>query len=304
MSVPPDTIPNARRAPVALFTYVRTETLQRTLRCLRENGVDLLYAFSDGPKSPDQIDAVERVRRMLRAIDWAEVRIRERRENLGLGRSIRAGVDEVLAEHDAIIVFEDDLVCVPGTYRYLCEALERYRDEPRVLSVTGWTHPRVTPAGVDAPYFDGRTECLVWGTWRRAWRGMEKDALAHMQDAIAKGIDPRRYGDDLVEMARREREKNIWAVRWSFLHIAAGGLCLRPPRSLVDHIGLDEHASNAGDQFFWATPDIGPAPSPPVAWPAAIEHPDCPRLWQKSCGRAGMMRGALANLLGRLTGRR
>ena len=77
----------------------------------------------------------------------------------------------MLAEHDSLLVFEDDLICVPGAYAFLCEALARYRDDPAVLSVTGWTHPSVTPPGVASPYFDGRPESWSWGTWRRAWRG-------------------------------------------------------------------------------------------------------------------------------------
>ncbi len=287
--------------PVALFTYSRTDCLEQTLQCLRENGVPRIYAFSDGPRSPDQRPAVERVRRTLLAVDWTEMRLVERTENLGLGVSIRTGVEEVLAAHEAVIVFEDDMRCVPGTYAYLCDALERYRDEPAVLSVTGWTHPRVTPAGVDAPYFDGRAECWVWGTWRRAWRGMEKDALTHMQEAAARGIDPRRYGDDLVEMAREEKVRNIWAVRWSFLHIASRGLCLRPPRSLVDHIGFGPQATNAGADFSWSNPTLGPVPSPPVRWPPPAEHPDCPRLWRRACGGPRRrLRHALASLVGRV----
>jgi hypothetical protein len=105
-------------------------------------------------------------------------------------------------------------------------------------------------------------------------------------------------------MAEQERVRNIWAVRWSFLHIANRGLCLRPPRNLVEHIGLDEHASNSGADFFWATPAIGPAPSGAVAWPAPVEHPDCARLWQRACGPLGLVRGRLANLAGRLRRRR
>jgi hypothetical protein len=292
--------PLTRPVPVALFAYLRTGPLERTLRCLRENGVRLIHAFSDGPKRQEQRPAVERVRQMLRAIDWAEVRVRERPVNLGLGVSIRSGVEEVLAEHEALIVFEDDLICIPGTYAFMCDALDRYRDEPSVFSVTGWTHPSVTPAGVGGPYFDGRPECWSWGTWRRAWRGMDDDALAHMQAAIARGIDPRRYGDDLVEMAKSEAARNIWAVRWSFLHIARGGLCLRPPRSLVDHFGGDEHATNVTDDLRWANARLGPLPAQPFEWPAPVEHPDCTRLWQRAGGgRWRRLRDAVAALIGR-----
>ena len=267
--------------PVALFAYARTDYLAETLRGLRENGVPLIYAFSDGPKTPAQREDVERVRAVLRAVDWAEVRLVEQSENLGLGRSIRAGVEAVLAEHDTIVVFEDDMACAPGTYAFFCEALERYRDEPAVMSVTGFTHPRRTPRDVDAPYFDGRAECWTWGTWRRAWRGMDRDAMSHMRDAAAQGIDPRRYGSDLPRYAAMELERNIWAVRWIYLHIAQRGLCLRPPRSLVNHIGVDARATNAGGDTNWLMPVLGPPPAAPVQWPAPVEHPDCAALWSK-----------------------
>jgi hypothetical protein len=284
--------------PVVLFAYARVDTLARTLASLRENRVPLVYAFSDGPKTADQAPAVAAVRALLREIDWAEVRLVERPENLGLGRSIRAGVGEVLGHHESVLVFEDDLVCAPGTYAYLCAALERYRDVPNVLSVTGYTHPRVVPRGVTGPYFDGRAECYVWRTWRRGWEGMEKDALTLMREAEARGIDPRRYGDDLVDMAKAEQARNIWAVRWSYLHVARGGLCLRPPRNLVHHIGLGAGATNAGYDYRWSIPVAGTPPAAPIPWPAPVEHPECARLWQRACGPTGAVVGQLQNLLG------
>ena len=171
----------------------------------------MLYAYSDGPRSAKDAVKVMEVRKILRSIDWCEVRLTERETNIGLGRSILAGVTEVLCKHDAIIVFEDDLICVHGTYDYLCSALEHYRDDTRVMSVTGWTHPIVTPNDIrDEPYFDGRAECLAWGTWARAWQGMETDAKTLMKKCKAEGIDIYKYGSDLVDMARMElRQKPL-----------------------------------------------------------------------------------------------
>src|SRR5450759_3686831 len=119
--------------PVILFAYARPDHLRQTLACLRENGVPLIYAFSDGPRTPDKAPAVAEVREMLRAIDWCEVVLCERDTNLGLGRSILTGVPAVLSEHEAAIIVEDDLVCVLGTYEYLCAALEHYRDDSQVM---------------------------------------------------------------------------------------------------------------------------------------------------------------------------
>jgi hypothetical protein len=271
--------------PVVLCAYARADLLKRTLDALRLNKVPLIYAFSDGPKTPAAAPAVEEVRALLRAIDWCEVRLTERPTNLGLGRSILSSVTEVLERHESVIVMEDDLLLAPGGYDYLCAALRRYKDDPRVMSVTGWTHASVTPPGVvDAPYFDGRTECWCWGTWARAWKGMDRDAVSLMADCRARGIDVYSYGADLVEMAGRELAANIWAVRFIYLHIVQGGLCFRPPRTMVEHIGFDERASNASAVNQWAAPSPGPCPPLPAQWPEPAVDPSLPGLWRAATG--------------------
>lgn len=271
---------NAPLVPVVLFAYARPNHLHLTLASLRDNGVPLIYAFSDGPRTPDKTLLVNEVRAMLRAIDWCEVVLLEREENMGLGRSIMAGVTDVLNTHESCLVFEDDLICVPGTYKYLVEALHHYSIDPRVMSVTGWTHPRITPPDVgDRPYFDGRSECLVWGTWARAWQGMN-DRTAHemMLAAEAHGTDRNTYGGDLPGMAEQEIERNIWAVRMLYHHIVKHGLCLRPPWSMVEHIGFDAMATNASATGGWHNPPLRPCPPLPVKWPEPLENPSCAML--------------------------
>lgn len=271
--------------PIILFAYARPDHLRQTLDCLKENQVPLIYAFSDGPLAPDKESAVAQVRKMLRAIDWCEVILCERETNLGLGRSILTGVTEVLDKHNSAIIFEDDLICVPGTYAYLCAALEQYQDNGRVMSITGWTHPLVTPGDVSIrPYFDGRAECWVWGTWARAWHGMEIDAKTLMEQCKDQGIDIYRYGADLVKMAKAELHQNIWAVRLLYLHILKKGLCLRPPWSMVEHIGFDDNATNTKNESWAKNPQLKPCPPIPAHWPIPVENSACTRLHGKMCG--------------------
>jgi len=286
--------------PVTLFAYSRPDHLSQTLDYLRGNNVPLIYAFSDGPGAPEKAPAVARVREMLRQIDWCEVVICERETNLGLGRSILTGVSEVLSRHEATIIVEDDVICVPGTYDYIGAALRNYRDEPRVMSVTGWTHPLVTPSDVtDRPYFDGRAECLTWGTWARVWQGMHDDARTLMQKCRAEGFDVYRYGADLPAMAEVELEKNIWAVRFLYWHILNRGLCLRPPWSMVEHIGFDAEGTNATADSWIKNPPLKPCPPIPTEWPDASEHPACSRLWQKAYGGRPSPIAALARRFAR-----
>lgn len=268
--------------PVVLFAYARPAHLARVLTCLRENDVPLLLAFSDGPKGKGDAAAVAEVRAMLRAIDWCEVRRVERDRNLGLGRNVLAGVTEIAAQHDAFIVWEDDLICVPGTYAWMSAALRHYAAAPQVMSVTAWTHLRVTPPNVGSvPYFDARAECWVWGTWRRAWRGMaEETALEKLAAVHAQGISPDALGADLPETARGEAKKNVWAVRWLYHHLQHRGLCVRPPWSMVDHAGIDAGATHAAGDMEWSNPVLPLAPPIPAPWPEPRVNPACAQLWR------------------------
>ncbi len=287
--------------PIVLFAYARPDHLRRTLACLRENNVPLIYAFSDGPSTPDKRSAVAKVRKILKSIDWCEVILCEREHNLGLGRSILTGVTEVLSKHDTAIIFEDDLICVPGTYDYLCAALNQYGSDHRVMSVTGWTHPLVTPKDViNKPYFDGRAECWVWGTWARAWQGMDTNAKMLMEQCKGQDIDIYQYGADLVDMAKVELKQNIWAVRFLYLHILKQGLCLRPPWSMVEHIGFDSNATNASNESWLKNPPLKDAPPIPTLWPEPVEHPACSQLHQKVCGARPTVAGRLYRFAHRL----
>jgi putative methyltransferase (TIGR04325 family) len=287
--------------PVVLFAYARPAHLARVLACLQENQVPQLHVYSDGAKGRTDAAAVAEVRALVRAIDWCECRVVERPANLGLGRSVLAGVSEIAREHDAFLVWEDDLICVPGTYRWMCAALERYAHEPRVMSVSAWTHPRVTPPDAGhQPYCDGRADCWVWGAWARSWRGMaEATAVQKMRAAEDRGTPANAYGEDLPAMARAESRKNIWAVRWLYHHLEHGGLCVRPPWSLVEHIGFDAAATNAAAATDWANPPLRAAPPVPEPWPVPAEHPACRALWQTAAVGPDTRMGARLRRLAR-----
>jgi hypothetical protein len=222
----------------------------------------------------------------------------ERPANLGLGRNVLAGVTEVAARHEAFIVWEDDLICVPDTYAWLCAALRHHAPDGRVMSVTAWTHPRLVPPDAgDVAYFDGRAEGWVWGTWARAWAGMDEPAKVKQAASLARGTALDAYGADLPLMAEVEQARNIWAVRWCYHHLQHGGLCLRPPWSMVEHIGFDPSATNAEHDAVWTNPPLRPAPPVPPRWPEPALNPACAGLWRKACART--WRNRLNSWLGR-----
>ena len=172
---------NNELIPVALFAYARPDHLRQTLEGLKINQVPLIYVFCDGPK--DELSKVKtnEVREVLRSVDWTEIIITERNTNWGLGTSIRAGITEVLKNHDKIIVIEDDIVMRPGAYATTCHALDYYQEDKSIMTVSMWTHPKVTPRKSQNGFFSERFVCRGWGTYKWAWNLFFRKSRGNLQ---------------------------------------------------------------------------------------------------------------------------
>lgn len=267
--------------PVVLFAYRRADLLRRTLACLRANHVPMIYAFSDGARDASAAADVEAVRAELRAVDWTRIEVVASPGNLGVSEAEQRGITRVLAAHELAVIVEEDLEFVPGTYDFVCAGLTRYRDDARVFGVTAWTHPSVTPPGVSQPYFTGRMSGLMWGTWARAWDGMlSATALERRDECLAKGIDPSRFGRDMVDSPAHELQIGGWDIRFNLHMLARGGLFLFPATSMVQHIGYDARATNSPDATGWE-PVSAPAPAiESIVWPEVRELKGSAELWR------------------------
>lgn len=270
--------------PVVLFAYRRPDLLERTLASLRANEVPLVYAYSDGARDASVAAEVAQVRQLLHRVDWTRLELVEQPVNVGVAGSELGGISRVLADHEEVVVVEEDLEFGPGTYAFLCAALERYRDNPRAMGVTAYNHPRVTPADVvSEPYFCGRMSGLMWGTWRRAWSGVTDHTAAELCELCrTRGIDVTRYGDDLLESAVDEHKYGMWDMRVNLHMLAQRGLFMWPARSMVAHTGYEPRATNSPNAAGW---EDSPSPAPSIehiAWPEVREHPVSAELWRRA----------------------
>lgn len=287
--------------PLVVFAYKRPDLLARVLRSVRSPAIPVLYAFSDAPKTEADTEGVRSVRRLLAGVDWTDVRVVERPTNLGLGRSILDGLTTVLREHESAVILEDDIEVAPGTYAWMAAALAHYANEPRVMSISAWTHPRVTPHGLGGqPFFSGRASNWGWATWARAWKGMlDRTALELLADAERGGVARDTYGIDVPAMAAVEQERNIWAVRLLSHHMAHRGLALHPGEPYAKHIGWDPRATHGTSEAIWDA-ELAAGAVIPVKWPDPVEDPEIAGLWRRAAQdevrAAAAPRGAVARV--------
>ena len=242
-----------RLAPILLFTYNRPQHTRRLVESLCRNAEarqSRLIVYSDAPRNDAARPAVQEVRRYLRTIrGFRQVEIVERAENWGLARSIIAGVTEQVERYGRVIVLEDDLVLSPYFLRFMNDALEAYRDEPRVghIQACDFTGDPALP-----PTFLIRwTGSWGWATWQRAWRLFNPDGRALLDELQRRGLT-RRFDFDgaypYTRMLRRQVEgkNDSWAIRWNASLFLQDILSLNVGRSLVQNEGFDGSGTHCG----------------------------------------------------------
>lgn len=247
-------------APIVLFVYNRPEHTRRTVEALLKNAgaaESELYVFCDAAKNDNVREKVAAVRNYVKTITgFQAVHITEREENLGLADSVISGVTQVVNQYGKVIVMEDDLVTSPYFLEYMNTALEKYEDEKKVFSVTGYSH---FPEGNDRlpdSYFLKVFSSWSWATWKDRWALFDEKASGWEKTKTDRKFRNKvDYGGcfDNSLMLKQQMEDHIihsWAIRAYWTMFTHDELTLFPNKRLCDNIGFDGtgvHCNTEGD---------------------------------------------------------
>lgn len=247
-------------APILLFTYNRLSHTQRCVEALLKNHLSSeseLFIYSDAAKDIAQQESVKEVRNFIHTIQgFKAITIIERDKNWGLAKNIIDGVTTQVNRYGKVIVLEDDLVVAPFFLQFMNEALETYKDEPKIghIQACDFTQDPSLPDTFLIKF----TGSWGWATWDRAWKHfnpngkellqeMQKRQLTHAFDMNGK------YG--FTRMLRRQIEgkNNSWAIRWNASLFLKDILSLNVGRSLVQNEGFDGSGTNCGGGGLYAS---------------------------------------------------
>ncbi|WP_294629922.1 glycosyltransferase [uncultured Bacteroides sp.] len=240
-------------APILLFVYNRPEHARQCIESLRRNALAAqspLFIYSDAARQPESREGVAQTRRFIRNVDgFLSVTIIEREQNWGLARSIIDGVTTQVNRFGRVIVMEDDLIAAPHFLQFMNDALETYKDEPRVGHIQGCDFTQ-DPALPDT-FLIKWTGSWGWATWDRAWKLFNPDGKELLRQLEERRLT-RRFDFDgtygYTRMLRRQIEgkNNSWAIRWNASLFLADVLSLNAGRSLIQNNGFDGSGTNCG----------------------------------------------------------
>jgi hypothetical protein len=260
--------------PVAFIIYKRPDTTQRVFDVIRQIQPKQLLVIADGPRTSEEATRCKAARAIIDTVDWdCDVQMNYAESNMGLKRRVSSGVDWVFEHVEEAIILEDD--CLPDiSFFRFCEVLlDYYREEPRVMHISGnnFLHGRVP---VDTSYYFSRYPHIWgWATWRRAWQHYDVDMKLWKESA-----EKQQY---LTQFDKRH-ERNFWrytwnkvlaggidtwSAQWQFVCLLQNGLAALPDRNLVSNIGVSIDATHTRKRRLTYQMEVDPMDFP-------LKHPE------------------------------
>jgi len=234
-------------APIALFTYNRPWHTKQTIEALKKNELankSELFIFSDFPKNKDAEKNVKEVRKYLKMITgFKSIKIIKRKENFGLAKSIISGVTKIVKKYGKIIVLEDDIVTSKYFLKYMNKALDLYKDENKVASISGYIYP--IKSKLSGSFFLKKTNSWGWATWKRAWDLFEENGQKLLNELKEKKLEKEfeingSYPFTKMLKDQIKGKNDSWAIQWYASIFLKNKLVLYPKYSLVQNVGFDD----------------------------------------------------------------
>lgn len=233
-------------APVAFFIFNRPDTTAQVFEIIRQARPVKLLVVADGPRPTHLTDAEKcaETRAIIKKVDWdCEVMTNFSGSNLGCKTRMSTGLDWVFNIVEEAIILEHDTLPHPSFFQYCQELLTHYRDDERIMTISGCNFQFGNRRTNYSYYFSRCFHCWGWATWRRAWQ--HYDVAMSLWPELSQGWLTSILGQDLgltywqkVFELTYQGCINTWDYQWVFNCWSQNGLCILPNVNLVSNIGF------------------------------------------------------------------
>jgi len=214
-----------------------------------------LLIVADGPR-PNRVDDQEQceaVRKIFEGVDWdCEVLTNYSKENLGCAVRISSGIDWVFNNVEEAIFLEDDCLPHPSFFKFCDEMLKIYRDDERIMTITGDNFQFGRKRWEYSYYFSRYVHVWGWASWRRAWKyydlHMSYWPMISSQGWLYDILGDDREADFWTDVFNRAHlgQSGTWDYQWVFACWLRSALSIVPNVNLISNIGFGKNATHTG----------------------------------------------------------
>jgi hypothetical protein len=260
--------------PVVVVVFNRPDFTERLFRALAQAKPSKLFVIADGPRSQAEAAVCAETLAITRRVSWdCDVEENIAEVNLGCRQRCASGFDWVFSHVEAAIILEDDCFPDPTFFPFCERMLEQYRDDPRVMMVTGSNYLGTWKAERQTYHFSYFGSPWGWASWRRAWNfydvtmrawgdeGSRSRVREVLADEECFALQARRFDYVLANPA----ESHSWDLPWSFARLLNAGLTVVPSSNLITNLGC------LGGRSLPPTHPIANLPTTPLRLPIVLQ---------------------------------
>lgn len=247
--------------PVLLIVFNRPDTTFKVFEQIKKCKPSKFFISADGPREGVAKDKEKcnQVREIIGQVDWnCEVKTLLSEHNLGCKIAVSSAIDWFFKSEEKGIILEDDTLPHPTFFRFCEELLEYYKDNKRIMMISGDNFQFGRTFMEYSYYFSSYTHIWGWATWRRAWNYYDVDMK--LWPKIRDGrllfniLDNKKevsYWKNIFEMVYKGG-KNTWDYQWLFSCWLQSGLTIVPRVNLVSNIGFGEMSAHTKEKSILA----------------------------------------------------
>jgi hypothetical protein len=241
------------KTPVAFFIFRRPDTTERVFEVIRQAKPPKLLVISDAPR-PDRPGEAEKCaasRAIIDRVDWdCEVIKNYADVNMGMKLRQASGFDWIFNTVEEAIILEDDTLPHPTFFRFGEELLEKYRDDERIMMISGTNFLKEWKSDIQSYNFAYFGSTWGWASWRRAWKyydiQMKLWSKSEVKNRVRDIIYNRKYYLEAAKLFDDTYTGKLqtWDYQWDFARFINSGLSVIPSKNLISNIGFGKEAVN------------------------------------------------------------
>lgn len=261
--------------PILFLIFNRPDTSYTVFDSIRKAKPLQLYVAADGPRKNNDNDSLKCLQtRAVINVDWdCEVHYLFRDENLGCKQAVSQAISWFFDQEEQGIILEDDCLPHPSFFQYCETLLEYYKNENRVMLISGDNFQNGKIRGDASYYFSNYPHIWGWASWRRAWKHYDVDMKSYPKfveenriTAIFKKNRAQRYWLNKLDKSYKQKI-NTWDYQWTYTIWNQAGATILPNVNLISNIGFQ----TGGTHTNIADKDMANLPTSEITFP--LLHP-------------------------------
>ena len=239
--------------PILFLIFNRPKHASKVFESIKRARPAKLYIACDGARQgrPDDIALISETLKVINNIDWpCTVSKLIRDENLGCKRAVSQAISWFFDQEEYGIILEDDCLPNPSFFDYCANLLHTYKEDNRVMHITGTNLQNGNIRGDGSYYFSKVCHIWGWASWRRAWAMYDLEMTTYPKFKQANYIQTAFPQPKHHKYWYNSFDKTFagmidtWDYQWVYTVWSNNGLCINPQVNLISNIGFDESATH------------------------------------------------------------